>query len=201
MNSKRIIAVGLFVAAITLSVPALAIVLGEVRHIAAVGIPPLPPEPQEPTNQRLIFEALTRVNADGGARFIAGLGIVRHRVKAITGLQPNQLAGTAIEVSIDRGLTNIGTFRASFEGFLPDDDGIFQNQNGQNVPFASWEILRRSENGLLVVNAGTGTVNESVAGHPDIPNVLTGDVATLRFIRFAGTPAEVVLGSALVPFD
>ncbi len=201
MNSKRLFAAGLVIAAAVIAVPAVAIVFGEVRHEASAGIPPLPPEPQEPTQQRLIVEALVRINPDGEARFIGSLGIVRHRVQSITGLTPAQLTGTALDVSIDRGATNIGTFRALFEGFLPDDDGFFQNQNGINRQFASWEVLRRSENGLLVVNAGTGTVNESVPGHPDIPNVLTGDTATFTLVRFAGTPQEVALGSATVTFD
>ncbi|MFN0242503.1 MAG: hypothetical protein ACKVWV_06390 [Planctomycetota bacterium] len=205
MRSNHWTAVGLSAAAIVLSVPAFAFAFGgEVRHEAAAAIPPLPANPEvEPTNLRALVEALTRVDAGGEARFITGLGIARHRVQAIAGLTPAQLAGSALDISIDRGGTNIGNFRAVFGGLLPDADGLFENSNGQNVRFASWEIVRRSISGLgLSVNeGGTGVVNQAVPGHPDIPLVQTGDIATFKVIRNAGTPGEVVTRTHAVAFD
>lgn len=202
MKSTRWIAAAVCAAAIGLSLPAIALTFGEIRHEAADGSPPLPPEPQEPFNQRAIVEALTRVDGGAEARLVAGLAIVRHRVQGIVGLTPAQVPGSALDISIDRGATHIADFRATFAGFLPDEEGIFENQNGQNRPVATWEIVRRSEGGALTLDeGGTGNVAQSVPGHPGIPLVQTGDIATFKVIRNAGTPGEVITRTHTVAFD
>lgn len=201
MRSSRWIAVGVCAAAVGLSLPAIAFTFGEIRHEAAAGAPPLPPPPQEPTNLKILVEALTRVRADE-ARLVTGLGIPRHRVQGYVGLTPAQLATSALDISFDRGATHIADFRAVFGGLLPDADNIFENQNGQNVRFASWEIVRRSNGaGLTLDEGGTGNVLENVPGFTGIPLVQTGDTATFKVLRFAGTPQEVVTRSHTVTFD
>ena len=181
--------------------PATAAIGAEVRLIAAASIPPTPPEPAAPPRFKLLVESISRVDFDR-ARFISGVQIARQRVQALAGFKVQQCAASAVDISITRGVTPIASFRVVFAGMFPDVDNAFELENGQQARVATWELVRKTNNGFLLVDeGGFGTVNQEVPGHPGIPAVAVGDLVTYKIIKAAGTANEVVTKTYTSTFE